>query len=52
MTFTTITYERLDGVARITLNRPARANALNQAMLAELCAALDEIGRRSGGRAR
>jgi enoyl-CoA hydratase len=42
MTFTTITYERLDGVARITLNRPARANALNQAMLDELCAALDE----------
>jgi enoyl-CoA hydratase len=41
MTFTTILYERLDGVARITLNRPARANAIDQAMLDELCAALD-----------
>ena len=42
MSFTTIIYERLDGVAQITLNRPARTNALNQAMLDELCAALDE----------
>jgi enoyl-CoA hydratase/carnithine racemase len=41
MTFATIIYERLDGVARITLNRPERTNALNQAMLDELCAALD-----------
>jgi enoyl-CoA hydratase len=45
MTFTTIIFERLDGVARITLNRPARANALNQAMLDELGAALDEAER-------
>lgn len=45
MTFTTIVYERLDRVARITLNRPERANALNQTMLAEIGAALDDAER-------
>jgi len=45
MTFTTIVYERLDLVARITLNRPKRANALNQTMLAEIGVALDEAER-------
>ncbi len=41
MPFSTIVYETLDGVARITLNRPERANALNQAMLEEIGQALD-----------
>jgi enoyl-CoA hydratase len=41
VTFSTIVYEPLDGVARITLNRPERANALNSTMLAEIGAALD-----------
>jgi enoyl-CoA hydratase/carnithine racemase len=41
MTFSTIVYEQLEGVARITLNRPERANALNQTMLAEIGMALD-----------
>ncbi len=41
MTFSTIIYETLDGVARITLNRPERTNALNAAMLEETGAALD-----------
>jgi enoyl-CoA hydratase/carnithine racemase len=41
MSFTTIVYEQLEGVARITLRRPERANALDQAMLGELGAALD-----------
>ena len=41
MTFSTIVYEPLEGVARITLNRPERANALNQTMLAEIGMALD-----------
>jgi enoyl-CoA hydratase len=41
VTFSTIIYEPLDGVARITLNRPERANALNSTMLAEIGAALD-----------
>ena len=40
--FATILYEVLDGVARITLNRPTRANALNQEMLSEIGQALDE----------
>jgi enoyl-CoA hydratase len=40
--FATILYEVLDGVARITLNCPERANALNQAMLTEIGQALDE----------
>lgn len=43
--FTTITVETLGRVARLTLNRPERANALNQAMLGEIGAALDEIER-------
>jgi enoyl-CoA hydratase/carnithine racemase len=42
VSFATIMYEVLDGVARITLNRPERANALNQAMLTEIGQALDE----------
>jgi len=48
--FATILYEVLDGVARITLNRPERANALNQAMpfgsrlgIELVSASLDEV---------
>jgi enoyl-CoA hydratase/carnithine racemase len=40
--FSTIVYETLGGVARITLNRPERANALNAAMLDEIGQALDQ----------
>src|SRR5438552_11602825 len=42
MTYSTIILEKLEGVARITLNRPERANALNAAMLGEIGAALDD----------
>ena len=42
MPYATILYEVIDAVARITLNRPERANALNQAMLTEIGQALDE----------
>ena len=42
---TTIIVERLDGIARLTLNRPERANALTQGMLGEINAALDDIER-------
>jgi enoyl-CoA hydratase len=41
MTFSTIIVETIGPVARITLNRPERTNALNQAMLAEIGRALD-----------
>jgi enoyl-CoA hydratase/carnithine racemase len=40
--YSTILLEVIDAVARITLNRPERANALNQAMLTEIGQALDE----------
>jgi enoyl-CoA hydratase len=43
--FTTITVETLGRVARLTLARPERANAINQAMLTEIGAALDAIER-------
>lgn len=39
---TTLVYETLGEVARVTLNRPERANALNQTMLTEIGQALDE----------
>lgn len=38
-----VTRENLDGVCRITLNAPARLNALSDAMIATLHAALDDI---------
>jgi enoyl-CoA hydratase len=41
--FTTIKVEKLDHVARLTLARPERANALNQTMLGEIGNALDAI---------
>jgi enoyl-CoA hydratase/carnithine racemase len=41
--FATIAVETIGAVARLTLNRPERANALNAAMLAEINTALDEI---------
>ena len=40
MTFSTIIFEKLDAVARVTLNRTERANALNGTMLGEINAAL------------
>ncbi|MGH1591458.1 enoyl-CoA hydratase-related protein [Methylobacterium phyllosphaerae] len=39
--FTTITYETLAPVARITLNRPERTNAISATMLDELAQAMD-----------
>jgi enoyl-CoA hydratase/carnithine racemase len=39
----TIALEIIDAVARITLDRPERANALNQAMLGEIALALDAV---------
>jgi len=39
--FQTVLYEKLGAVARVTLNRPQRVNALSRQMLADLAAALD-----------
>jgi len=41
MTYDTLLVERDDAVALIRLNRPEALNALNSALLQELCAALD-----------
>src|ERR1700749_3800853 len=41
--FSTITVEKIGLVARLTLNRPERANALNAVMLGEIAKALDDI---------
>jgi enoyl-CoA hydratase len=48
--FSTIAVEKIGPVARLTLSRPERANALNAAMLSEIGTALDEIERDSGVR--
>jgi enoyl-CoA hydratase len=42
MAYATIIVEKLGPVARLTLNRPERANALNHAMLVDINAALDD----------
>ena len=45
MTYHKILYEAQDGIARITLNRPEKRNALNGEIVAELKAAINETGR-------
>ncbi|MGB7257106.1 MAG: enoyl-CoA hydratase/isomerase family protein, partial [Pseudolabrys sp.] len=49
--FTTITVEKLGTIARLTLSRPERTNALNATMLGEIGAALDELEKDSDCRA-
>jgi enoyl-CoA hydratase/carnithine racemase len=49
--FATIAVEKLGPVARLTLARPERANALNAAMLGEIGVALDDIERDAAVRA-
>lgn len=44
MAYENILYEVNEGIATITFNRPKALNALNGALLAELSAALNEIG--------
>ena len=41
--FQLITFEKIGFVARITLTRPERTNAMNAAMLTEIAQAMDEI---------
>ena len=43
MAYENIIYDVNEGIATITFNRPKALNALNQALLAELSTALDEI---------
>ena len=45
MTFTTLRYDRDDRIARITLDRPERLNAITDAMPAEIAAAVAEANR-------
>ncbi len=44
MTFETVLYEASEGVARITLNRPAKHNALNHQMMDDIDAAFAKAG--------
>lgn len=43
MTYESITLERQEGFALLTINRPKQLNALNQATLAEFSAAINEL---------
>ena len=45
MTYHKILYELQDGIARVTLNRPEKRNALNGAIIGELKEAISETGR-------
>lgn len=43
MEFKTLLFDKLDGVATITLNRPKTFNAINDELIAELDAVMDAI---------
>jgi enoyl-CoA hydratase len=45
MTFDNLLFDVSAGIARITVNRPDKLNALNDAVIAELGAAIDQVGR-------
>ncbi|MFZ5509460.1 MAG: enoyl-CoA hydratase/isomerase family protein [Pseudomonadota bacterium] len=51
MDLKTLGYDVADGVATLTLSRPAQLNAMNRAMLAEICQVLDAAERDPGARA-
>jgi 2-(1,2-epoxy-1,2-dihydrophenyl)acetyl-CoA isomerase len=51
MLFETLLFERREHVAHVTLNRPERLNALNEALIRELTAAAGLIGADAGIRA-
>jgi enoyl-CoA hydratase/carnithine racemase len=43
MEFNTIIFEKNGGIAKITLNRPKQLNAVNEEVLLELQAAIEDI---------
>ena len=43
MSFETITYEKVDNIGVLKINRPKALNAINEKVLSELDAQLDEI---------
>ncbi|NIM44312.1 MAG: hypothetical protein GTN80_01140, partial [Nitrososphaeria archaeon] len=43
MSFETLTLEKMENVAKITLNRPRRLNAINTALRTDLYNALEDI---------
>ena len=45
MSFENILFDVSAGIARITINRPDKLNALNDAVIAELGTAIDQVGR-------
>lgn len=45
MSYQNLLFSVSDGIARITVNRPDKLNALNDAVIGELGAAFDEVGR-------
>jgi len=51
MQFETLLFERREGIAHVTLNRPDRLNALNRALLVDLSAAAAAIDSDPGTRA-
>lgn len=51
LSFTLVIYEEIGPVARITMNRPERTNAMNATMLSELSRAMDEAERNDAVRA-
>ena len=50
MDFSTIKYEKSDGVAVLTLSRPERVNAINRVMLGEIQSVLDAVEADAGVR--
>jgi 2-(1,2-epoxy-1,2-dihydrophenyl)acetyl-CoA isomerase len=51
MPYSTLLYEKLDGVAVVTLNRPDKSNAFDMTMIAEMLDALKQIERDDAVRA-